>query len=216
MSLSHQDLLSEIQYALQELPDGEPDGGASWPSEVWTRATVLQAVNDAAAVFVRETRVVTRYVEQPVLIHARSVSMPGDWLASAHLVFRALPSQQRSYLAASDAFEADQGASGWETNEALPYGYIDGDAQTLEIRLVPTPNTNGTLENLYIPQPDPIDGQGATLPIPDLAASALKYGALGILLSGATRLQDPVRAQYCQDRVAVTAAAVQVLLQGGA
>lgn len=216
MPITQQDLLSDLQYALLELPDGAPDGGASWPSEVWTRPTVLDAITEAAAVLQRDTRLVTAYLEQIVLTGARSVSMPGDWLASAHLVFRTEPQQTCTMLIPADAFEADQGAPSWETRPGIPYAYIDGDAQTLEIRLVPTPVQDGVLQNVYIPQPGTFDGVREALPVPEIAVAAVKYGALGTLLGSVTRLQDPERAAYCQDRVAVLTAALQVLLQGGA
>ena len=210
-----QEILTEIQYALLELPDGEPDGGASWPSEVWRREEVLQALNDSQAAVVRDTRVLTAYVEQAVLTDARSVSLPSDWLASAHLVFRTEPQGVRRYLHALSAVEADLGASGWETARGLPYGYIDGATHTLEIQLVPTPSQDGTLEHLYVPQPGVLDGNGQTLDVPEIAASAVKYRTLETLLSGAHRLQDPERAAYCRDRAAVVVAALQALLLGG-
>jgi hypothetical protein len=213
-----QDLLSEVQYALMELPPAsdEADGGATWPSEVWRREDVLQAMTDAQATVLRTTKLLVTYVEQVVVPNARSVSMPDNWLGHAHLVFRQDTTQTRGYLPPCDPFEADQGQDGWEEVLGFPLAYLDGDTHTREIRLVPTPEALGVLENTYVPQPDPVDGNGSDLLIPEIAISAVKYRTLGQLLSGPHRLQDPERAAYCDERASVIEATIQVLLQGGA
>jgi hypothetical protein len=213
-----QDLLSEVQYALMELPptSDEADGGATWPSEVWRREDVLQAVTDAQATVLRTTKLLVTYVEQVVVPDARSVTLPADWLAHAHLAFRQQSLQIRGYLPPFDVFEADQAQDGWEETPGFPLGYLDGDTHTREIRLVPTPEALGILENTYVPQPDPVDGNGSDLLIPEIAISAVKYRTLQQLLSGPHRLQDPERAGYCDERAAVIEATVQMLLQGGA
>lgn len=207
-----QDLLSEIQYAVLE----PPDGGASWPAEVWDRDDVLVAVNDAATALVRDTGCRVTYLEQFVAAGALSVSLPDDWLATAHLVWRAMPDETRAILLPTDAFEADAGLAGWEGTPGVPFGYVDRDAQTLELRLVPTPSTHGTLENLYHPRPEPVEGNGQTIAVPEITISAVKYGALATLLGGVHRLQDPARAAYCTERVRVVVAVTNLLLQGGA
>lgn len=213
-----QDLLSDVQYALMELPPAsdEADGGATWPSEVWRREDVLQAVTDAQATVLRTTKLLVSYVEQVVVPNARSVSLPEDWLAHAHLAFREETSLTRGYLPPMDLFEADQAQDGWEETLGFPLGYLDGDSHTREIRLMPTPEVLGVLENTYVPQPTPADGNGSDLVIPDIAISAVKYRTLAQLLSGPHRLQDPARAAYCEERATVIETTIQLLLQGGA
>lgn len=207
-----QEFLAELQYALLE----PPDGGQSWPSEVWDRDDVLEAVNDATAATVRDTHCRTTYLEQIVLVGARSVSLPPDWLTTAHLVWRATPQQTRYGLIPTDAFEADSGLPGWEDTLGIPLGYADRDTNTLELRLVPSPIQDGILENLYVPVPVAITGNGVEVPVPELALSAVKYHALSTLLSGVHRLQDPERAAYCDERYQVATLALTLLLAGGA
>lgn len=210
--MTDQDLLTELQYALLE----PPDGGQSWPSEVWSRDDVLDAVNSAVRTLLRDTHCQTTWVEQVVLPLADSVGLPDDWLATAHLVYRHGATTARSPLTKTDAFEADHATPGWDTTAGTPIGYVDRERATLEVRLVPIPVAAGFLENLYVARPDPVNGNGQAIPVPDETVSAVKYGALASLLSDATRLHDPERAAYAQSRVDLTAFATDLLLRGGA
>lgn len=210
--MTDQDLLTELQYALLE----PPDGGQSWPSEIWGREDVLDAVNGAIRSLLRETHCQTVWVEQVVIPLATSVGLPADWLTTAHLVWRDDASDARSPLTRTDAFEADHAIPGWEGTPGTPIGYADLDTATLELRLVPTPTTLGALENLYVAAPDPVNGNGQDLPVPDPTISAVKYGALASLLTDTTRLQDPERAAYARERESLVHFATDLLLHGGA
>lgn len=207
-----QDLLSELQYALLE----PPDGGQSWPSEVWRRDDVLDAVNSACRQLLRDTEAQTTRLEQALPGGSLSVSLPADWLASVHLVWRVAASNARQYLCSTDAFEADHARPGWEVTQGTPIAYADLDTNTLELRLVPTPNANGFLEHLYVPNPPEVNGNGSTVGVPDLIVSGVKYGALATLLRGVNRLGDPERAAYADERYQITSIATTLLLGGGA
>jgi len=207
-----QDLLTELQYALLE----PPDGGQSWPSEVWTRDEVLDAVNSAVRALLRETHLVVTRVEQAVLAGATSIALPADWLATAWLVWRDGATLVRTPIGPVDSFESDLASPGWETTPGTPIGYADLDSATLTLRLVPTPAANGTLENLYIARPDPVNGNGMDLPLPDPYLSGIKYGGLGWLLQKVGRLQDPERAAYCDQRYQLTRIAAEIILGGWA
>lgn len=203
------DLLSELQLVLIE-PD---DGGDTWPSLIWERDEVLDAVNAGVRALVRDTHLVVTRVELPVLAGATSIALPTDWLATAHLVWRAAD-LTRTPLGPVDSFEGDLAAPGWETSLGLPLGYVDLDAATLALRLLPTPDLDGTLELLYIAVPAEVSGSGADLPLADAFTSGVKYAALGTLLRKVGRLLDPERAQYCDRRYEMTQIASSVLLGG--
>ena len=210
--MTDQDFLEELQFALLE----SPDGGQSWPSEVFTREDVLDAVNTAARRLQRETHLTTTRLDQFIVPGSLSVSVPGDWLATVHLVWRSFPEEIRTPLTPVDGFEADGGLPGWEATRGTPLGWADLDTNTLEFRLVPTPDGQGNLEHLYIPVPPLITGDGSDLPIPEDFLSGLKYDTLQTLLRGVTRLEDPARAAYCEQRYSVTQIAADLLLKGGA
>lgn len=207
-----QALLEELQYALLE----QPDGGQSWPSGVWSRDDVLEAVNSGVRALQHDTHLTVVYLEQSVTPAALSVSMPGDWLATAHLVWRTSPGDIRTPLLPVDAYEADLATPGWETSLGTPIGYVDLDTHTRELRLVPTPAGAGVLENLYVPVLEAVTGNGTELPLPEEFTSAVKYSALGSLLRDIGRLEDEERAVYCDERYEVAQLAAELLLQGGA
>jgi hypothetical protein len=207
-----QDLLTELQYALLE----PPDGGAMWPSEVWTRSEVLDAVVGNINTFLRETHLVVTRTEQPILAAGLGiVDLPADWMATAHLVWRTAGGV-RTPLSPTDTFEADAALPTWENTPGTPLAYADLDGATLQLRLVPRPDANGTLENMYIARPPALLGEGATIAIPEEFLSGIKYGALGWLLRKVGRLQDPERAKYCEDRYDLTRTLAEILLGGWA
>lgn len=211
--MTDRELLSELQYVLIE----PPDGGDTWPSLIWTRAEVLDAVNASVRALVRDTHLVVARVEIPVPALATLLDLPADWLATAHLVWRA-SDDTRTPLGPVDAFEGDLAVPGWETDPGLPLGYADLDGPTLTLRLVPTPDEDGTIELLYIATPPEVAplATAAPLPLAPEFASALKYAALGRLLRKVGRLLDDERAHYAERRYQLTQTAATILLGGWA
>jgi hypothetical protein len=206
-----QALLTELQYTLLE----PPDGGASWPSEVWTRDEALDAVNGSLRSLLRETHLIVTRTEQAVLAGAVNVALPAGWMATVHLVWRATDGT-RTPLGPVDSFEGDLALPGWETTPGSPIAFADLDRDTLTLRLVPTPEFAGTLENMYIARPTEMTGAALTLPVPDEFLSGVKYGALGWLLRKVGRLHDPERAAYCERRYDLTRIAAEIILGGWA
>lgn len=205
-----QALLQEIQYALVE----PPDGGASWPSELWERSEVLDAVNSAQRALLRDTHAVVTRAEIAVLGGATSVDLPLDWIATCSAVWR--ESGVRYPLGPADAFEPDLIQPAWEAATGVPLVYLDVDSTTLTLRLMPTPTAAGTLELLYIASPTVLTGNGTATTIPDELADALKYGGMAILLGKVGRAHDPERALYCQERADLVSLATDLLLSGWA
>lgn len=207
--MTDQDLLTEIQYALLE----PPDGGASWPGEVWTREEALDGLNSGIRSLLRDTHLQVLRAEQAIMAGTTSITLPADWLATGYLVWKS-QAGVRTPLGPVDSFEGDLALPSWETVPGLPLGYADLDGATLTLRLVPTPLTDGTLEILYVARPDPLNGNGMALPVPDDFASGIKYAALGWLLRKPGRLQDPERALYCESRYTLTTIAAELILGG--
>jgi hypothetical protein len=211
--MTDRELLSELQYVLIE----PPDGGDSFPSLIWTRDEVLDAVNAAVRALARDSHLVVTRVEIPVPALSMHMDLPADWLATAHLVWRAADNT-RTPLGPVDAFEGDLAQPGWETTPGLPLGYADLDGPTLTLRLVPTPDDDGTIELLYIATPPlvapTIAGAATALPLAPEFTSALKYAALGTLLRKVGRLLDDERAHYAERRYELTQTAADILLGG--
>jgi hypothetical protein len=211
--MTDRELLEELQYVLIE----PPDGGDSFPSLIWTRGEVLDAINAGVRALVRDTHQTVTRVEIAVPAATTQIDLPPDWLATAHLVWRA-DDDTRTPLGPVDAFEGDLAVPGWETAPGLPLGYADLDGPTLTLRLVPTPHVAGTIELLYIAKPPnvapAVGGVAAPLPLAPEFASALKYAALGTLLRKVGRLLDDERAQYAERRYQLTETAASILLGG--
>src|SRR5262245_55728705 len=208
--MTDRELLDELQYVLIE----PPDEGDTWPSGIWTRSEVLDAINAGVRGLVRDTHLTLVRTEIPVVAGTLSIDLPVDWLATGYLVWRALD-DVRTPLGPVDSFEGDLALPGWETTTAgLPVAYADLDLATLTLRLVPTPDADGTLEVLYVAVPDPIDGTGLTIPVPEECSSGVKYAALGILLRKVGRLMDPERANYCDRRYELTEVVTEIILGG--
>lgn len=202
-------LLNELQYVLIE----PPDQGDTWPSLIWTREEVLDAVNSAVRALARDTHVSVERTEIAVAALAPTIALPADWLATVHLVWRAANST-RTPLGPVDAFEGDLALPGWEATAGLPLGYRDLEGPTLTLQLVPTPAAAGTLELLYVAVPPDVDGTGLAIPLAEEFTSGVKYAALGTLLRKVGRLLDPERAQYAERRAALTTVAADLLLGG--
>jgi hypothetical protein len=207
--MTDQALLTELQYALLE----PPDGGQSFPSGVWTHDEVIDAVNAAERQLLRTTHLLVTRTELAVLAGATSVTLPAGWLATLHLVWRTA-ANVRHPLAPIDTTEVDLGEHTWETTPGTPKGYLDSDTETLKLRLAPVPDANGTIELLYVAVPTAVNGNGRSFTVPDEYISGVKYGGLETLLGKAGRLQDPTRAAYCRQRAQMVGIAAEIILGG--
>jgi len=205
-----QDFLSEIQYALLE----PPDGGATWPSEVWMRDEVIGNLNSAIWGWLRDTHAIVTRVEAAQLAASLGVvTLPADWLATCACVWRSAAGA-RTPLGPVDRFEGDLALPSWEDTGGTPLGYDDFESDTLTLQLLPIPAANGTLELLYVARTTAVNGGGTTLPVPEEFLSGVKYGTLGALLRKVGRLVDAERAAYCEQRYNLTVLLTKILLGG--
>jgi hypothetical protein len=208
--MTDQELLTEVQYAVLE----PPDGGQSWPSEVWSRDDVLGMLNGGIWAWLRDTHAIVTRVEQAELAASLGVvTLPSDWLATASCVWRTAAGA-RTPLGPVDRFEADLAVPTWEATGATPLGYNDFEGATLTMQLIPRPDANGTLELLYIARTAEVNGAGATLAIPEEFLSGVKYYVLGGMLRSVGRLVDPERAAYCERRYDLSVLLTDILLGG--
>jgi hypothetical protein len=211
--MTDRELLSEIQYALIE----PPDGGDTWPSLIWTRAEVIDALNAGIRALARDAHLDVARVEIPVAAMSYPIDLPCDWLATAAAVWRST-GNIRTPLGPVDRFEADLAIPGFEgdTGGGTPLGYLDRSQTRLTIMLAPYPSQPGTLELLYIRVPPPATGAlpGARLPIADEFLAGIKYATLASLLRKVGRLLDDERAAYCERRYELTQTATDIILGG--
>jgi hypothetical protein len=205
------ELLSELQLTLME---PAADGGDTWPSLIWTRDEVLDAVNAGLRALFRDVHLHVEGLSLPIAAGTTTIALPTDWLATAYLAW-ADPSGG-GQLAPADSFEGDLALPGWEVNRGRPLAYADLDGAMRTVRLIPTPSLNGTVWIVYIATPPTVTGvaPGAVLPLADAFVSGVKYATLASLLRKVGRLLDPERADYCERRYDLTHMAASIILGG--
>jgi hypothetical protein len=225
MAVRDQAVLSEIQYAVIE----PPDGGASWPSGLWTRDEVLGALNQRQDRLLRESLllvgVATIQVSQfdgaaevdlpDAVVNGEGViQLPADWLATFAVVWRGTDGTVRDLLR-TDTFEADHYDQAWAGESGTPLFYLDHDLGNRFMRIAPYPlvDSAGTIELWYIPLGAPMNG-AEILTVPDELAPTLKYGVLADLLGKDGRARDPIRAEYCEQRFQMGIEAATLILDG--
>ena len=208
-----QDLLTALQYDLLELPNG----GASWPSGLWTRDEVLASLSERQARLLKDALVHVK-VSSPIAVAAttRRVALPSDWVRTLSVVWTTTATGAVRELLRSDSFEADHGLKDYLLTDNTPFVYFEYDAGQLEMELAPAPIANGTLTLLYVPAGTALNGNGVALTIPDILAHGQKYGTLADLLAKDGRGRDASRAAYSEQRFQLAIDAARILLKGWA
>ena len=206
------ELLSELQLILME----PPDGGDTWPSLIWTRVEVLDALNAGLRALSRDVHLHITGLHILVPAGTTQIVLPDDWLATAYLGWGDTATGVQTPLGPVDSFESDLGQPGWETTRGLPIGYADLDSEQRTLRLVPTPARDGVVSLVYVTVP-PLalaTAPGTPLPVADEFVSGVKYATLGSLLRKVGRLLDPERADYCDRRYELTQTVAAIILDG--
>jgi hypothetical protein len=213
-----QDLLTLLQYALVE----PPDGGASFPSGLWTRDEVLHALNTRMAQLLRDTQAIISIFDENIGSIAPGspiIGLPTDWIATVAATWRSVGTPPViSPLMPTDTFEADLlGPPNWDSaGQGTPIALIEQNFTSLTARLVPNPMEAGNVFLYYVALPVQASGAGNLLSLPDELLDGVKYGALADLLGKVGRGGDPTRAAYCQERFEQTDLAIEIILGGWA
>lgn len=215
-----QDLLEQMQFAVVE----PPDGGASWPSGLWTRDEVLDNINQRQSKLLKNALILLT-ISTPVAVTAAVplgdnhtlVSLPQDLIRLVGAIWIGANGNIREVMRA-DTFEADHLMPGWDQGSTGidPLVYFEYESGTLQIRIAPPPWQNGTLTFLYVAQGTTMTGDGIAVTVPAELAHVIKYGALADMLSKDGRGKDPTRAQYCEDRFQLGVELARIVLKGWA
>lgn len=198
MSTTDQQILTDIQYTLVELPDG----GATFPSGLWTQAEVLAAMNERQNRFLKSTLLLLGLAAPiPLAAGDHRVALPQDWLTTVTLTWRSADGERRRELPRFDSFQADHGLVTWQHQRGTPQGYMDYDTPNLLVQVLPAPDVDGFLDLLYVPQGAPLDATGEQFTVPDEFVHAVgKYGTLADLFAKDGRGKNAQKASYCELR----------------
>lgn len=214
MSTTDQEVLSELQSALVEIPDG----GGTWPSGLWTRDEVVSLLSHRQNRLLKESLLLVKLASPNLTVNIgdHRIALPTDWVRTITIVWRGNNGVVRE-LVPSDSFISDHGISTWEsTNGPYPLVYHEWDALNLQVEIAPAPTVAGTLELLYVPTGTALTGNGVTFAVPDELTHVVKYGCLADQLRKDGRGQDLQRAEYCESRFALGVMAAQLILRGWA
>ena len=213
--MTDRDVLQQIQYKLLEAPDG----GVSWPSDLWSRDEVLAALNQRQDKFMKVTLidVVASNPDLTVGAGAKRIDLPADLIRLVSVVWVDGSTGAMRELLRSSSYEVDHLIPTWDnTTATYPLVYMEFETPTLQVQIAPGPTGSGTLAILYVQKGGNLNGEGGTLSIPDELGHVLVYGTLADLLSKDGRGKDPVRAAYCTQRFELGAELVRLILEGWA
>lgn len=193
--MTDQELLSDLQYALLE----PPNGGATFPSGLWTPAEVLASSNMRQDLLLKRTQLLIGQVTVSVAQGVARVALPDDWLMTWQVVWRGSDGTVRE-LIRSDQFQTDHAQPSWPSDQDTPQVYFDHDQALLQLQIAPLPIVAGDLDIFYVPAGATLDGTGENLTVPDELAPTLKFGILADLLGKDGRGRSPERASYANGR----------------
>ena len=222
-----QEVLTAIQFTVVE----PPNGGASWPSGLWTRDEVVGSLTQRQSLFLKNSLVVVNSVtnvtsQQDVppspnppslqaVIGQTVITLPQDCLRIVSLVWVGANGTVRE-LERTDWFEADHLLPTWETTPvAAPLVYME-DAPTRSVRIAPASTMFGVFNLLYVPSGTPLTGNGMTFTVPEECVHGIKYGTLADLFGKDGQGQDPARAAYCEQRFNLAIELARLVIRGWA
>lgn len=208
--MTDQELGTALQYGLME----PPDGGATYPSGLWTPAEVWASANERQNRFLKNSRYQVGSATLTAVIGVHRYALPDDWLTTVSLTWIGADGTV-SPMDRSDSFEADHGLPTWSTTRGTPDVFMDEDSPLLTIQVAPAPIAAGTFALLYIPQGAELDGTGQLITLADeYATPVLKYGVYADLLNKDGRGKNPGKAAYAELRYQLGLDMSQILLRG--
>jgi len=206
-----QTILNEIQYAVLETT---PDGGATFPSGLWTAAEVLAFLNARQRRFIRQTRISIGRASFTLAPNTERVDISA--LGAFHDILQILrvtlidADGVWQDIPASDSFAVDHADPDWSlaaSAQAVPDAYSVTDLPTLQLLLMPASSVGGTMWIHYLTDPPDLDRgvaagdpDGQILVLQAELSVAMKWGTLADMLGKPGRAHDFKRAQYCEQR----------------
>lgn len=207
MPMTDQQVMTEIQYHLVELLS--PDGGATWPSGLWTTAEVLGYLNQRQYRFLKETGIYVSQDRVPVTAQTLRVpltdqnSLALDWIQTVQMSWRYTVGADQVTIWPMEriaAMEIDLAIPTWTTGYGRPKTYMDVETPTLSVQLGPPPDADGLLYLEYLGLTAVLDGTGELFTVSDEFVPAIKWGAIADMLSKAGRGQNLLKAAYAESR----------------
>lgn len=198
MAITDQTILSELQRVTLE---GTGDGGATWPSGMWTQAEVLGYLNQRQNRFLAATGLFWTRAETAITINQSNQALPTDYIATILIAYKTAAGLYRE-LSKMDALELDLILPTWPgASSATPRGYYEIDGATLTTYVVPIPTEAGSaLERYYVALGTALTAAGVNFAVSDEFVPTIKYGGLAEMFSKVGPAANQVLAQACEAR----------------
>ncbi len=204
-----QDVLEEIQYAVQE----PPNSGASFLSDLWTIPEVIDYLNQRQRQFLKETAILFKRADLITIPNETRHALPAGFITMQHAAFRTADTFYE--LRRGDFWEADHGDPNWETVAAdRPKLYLEGEMPTLTLGTSPPTATAGVIEVLYVGLTTLLSNTGISFEVPDEFVPAIMWGVLSDMLSKEGRGRDLLRAGVAEARYIEGREAAKIMVEG--
>ena len=225
--MTDQEILTAIQFTVVE----PPNGGASWPSGLWTRDEVTGSLTQRQDRFLKDSLILLAHttrsvapddtpptIPPPLQVVASQtrITLPSDCLRVVSVVWEGEDGSVRE-LVRTDSFETDHFLPDWEAVGAVvPLVFMEYETPTREIQIAPMPQFAGSLDLLYVPLGTPLTGNGVDFTLFDECVHGVKYGTLADLFGKEGQGHDAARAAYCEQRFQLAIDLARIILQGWA
>lgn len=208
--MTDQDILTQMQYALIETPDG----GLTVESGLWTTDEFIDAINTAQLWVVREARpVLTRTTIATVPSQPR-YQLPQTWIQTQRVTWETSDGTIVE-LPRDSSWSADSLDPDWTFELAqVPFVYTDFDTPVPALQVMPASWDTGWIGLTYIAEPTDLSNTGVSWTIPDILIPMAKWKALAILLAKDGRGQDLPRAARALQTAEEGMAAINTFMNG--
>lgn len=181
------DYLSEIQRHFLEPTQ---DGGQTW--QLWTAAEVLGYFNQRLSRFLLETGVIQKRSTISATAGTSTYDLPADLidLRRASWGLGQVLSREDEW---SSFYSSDSSSGTPEKYAIYPVG-------SLKIKLLPTPDADGTVHILYVPEHSALTGSCVANYLPNFFMPFIKWGIIADMLAKEGEANDPTRAAYAEER----------------
>lgn len=198
MAVTDQTILSEIQRVTLE---GAGDGGATWPSLMWTQAEVLGYLNQRQNRFLAAVGLYWTITETAITTGQANQPNPSSWVATIFVGYKTSGGLYRE-LPKLDALELDFLDRSWPGASSLtPHGYYEIDGNTLTTFVAPIPTDVGSaLERYYVALGTALTAAGVNFSVSDEFVPTLKYGCLADMFGKVGPAANPPLAEACEER----------------
>jgi hypothetical protein len=201
-TLTSEDLVTDLQYALIEAPNGL-NGGVWAGTDQFDLAQLTTALQRRRDQFLRETgavltQAVTNY---PAPVASGRLALDEAVFNVRRAAWTTTATGILYPMLRTDEWAANNYNPPWPQSSQPPTAYSVSVTPPITLQLIPPATGAGDLDLVSIEGGVALPTTpSAVLGVPDDYAWVLKYGALADLLSGDGLALDPPRAAYCEER----------------